>query len=105
MCKRILAAGIPGLHLYTLNLERSAIAILENLEIIPRVKTRSLPWRQPSNGKRTGESVRPVFWANRPAAYIKRTADWDQACPPAVLATPRVFRGRPLLGSPDCVLS
>ena len=79
MCKRILAAGIPGLHLYTLNLERSAIAILENLEIIPRVKTRSLPWRQPSNGKRTGESVRPVFWANRPAAYIKRTADWDQA--------------------------
>ena len=36
MCKRILAAGIPGLHLYTLNLERSAVAILENLEIIPR---------------------------------------------------------------------
>ena len=36
MCKRILAAGIPGMHLYTLNLERSAIAILENLEIIPR---------------------------------------------------------------------
>ena len=81
MCKRILAAGIPGLHLYTLNLERSAIAILENLEIIPRVKTRSLPWRQPANGKRTGEGVRPVFWANRPAAYIKRTADWDQASP------------------------
>ena len=90
MCKRILAAGIPGLHLYTLNLERSAIAILENLEIIPRVKTRSLPWRQPANGKRTGESVRPVFWANRPAAYIKRTSDWDQAsqslglCPRAI---------------------
>ena len=40
---------------------------------------RNLPWRTPTNGKRVGESVRPVFWANRPAAYVKRTADWD-AC-------------------------
>ena len=34
MCKRILDSGVPGLHMYTLNLERSAVAILENLGLI-----------------------------------------------------------------------
>ena len=36
MCKRMLAEGTPGLHLYTLNLERSAIAILKNLSLVPK---------------------------------------------------------------------
>lgn len=37
MCKRILEAGlpgVPGLHMYTLNMEASAVAILENLGLI-----------------------------------------------------------------------
>ena len=34
MCRRLLDAGTPGLHMYTLNLERSAVAILENLGLI-----------------------------------------------------------------------
>jgi Methylenetetrahydrofolate reductase len=35
MCKRILESGnVHGLHMYTLNMERSAVAILENLGLI-----------------------------------------------------------------------
>ncbi len=35
MCRRILEAGdVHGLHMYTLNMERSAVAILENLGLI-----------------------------------------------------------------------
>ena len=34
MCKRILETGTPGLHMYTLNTERSSVAILENLGLI-----------------------------------------------------------------------
>ena len=34
MCKKLLDSGVPGLHMYTLNLDRSALAILENLGLI-----------------------------------------------------------------------
>ena len=35
MCKKILAHGIKTLHLYTLNMEKSALAILMVHSIIP----------------------------------------------------------------------
>ena len=34
MCRRLLEAGTPGLHMYTLNLESAAVAILERLGLV-----------------------------------------------------------------------
>ncbi len=42
MCKRILDFGTPGLHMYTLNTERSSVAILENLGLINKSQVGSL---------------------------------------------------------------
>ncbi|CAA7017420.1 unnamed protein product, partial [Microthlaspi erraticum] len=78
MCKKILAHGITTLHLYTLNVDKSATAILMNLGLIDESKVyRSLPWRRPANVFRTKEDVRPIFWANRPKSYISRTKAWN----------------------------
>ncbi|WIA22217.1 hypothetical protein OEZ85_004547 [Tetradesmus obliquus] len=77
MCKQLLDAGVPGLHMYTLNLERSAVGILEAVGVLDTSKVpRTLPWRQVP-ATRPGETVRPIFWSNRPKAYLHRTLDWD----------------------------
>uniref|UniRef100_M1C550 Methylenetetrahydrofolate reductase n=1 Tax=Solanum tuberosum TaxID=4113 RepID=M1C550_SOLTU len=79
MCKKIMASGIKTLHLYTLNMEKSALAILMNLGLIEESKiSRPLPWRRPTNVFRIKEDVRPIFWANRPKSYISRTIGWDE---------------------------
>ncbi|XP_011074034.1 probable methylenetetrahydrofolate reductase [Sesamum indicum] len=79
MCKKIMASGIRTLHLYTLNMEKSALAILMNLGLVEESKiARPLPWRRPANVFRVKENVRPIFWANRPKSYISRTVGWDQ---------------------------
>ncbi|KAL0366543.1 UNVERIFIED_CONTAM: Methylenetetrahydrofolate reductase 1 [Sesamum radiatum] len=79
MCKKIMASGIRTLHLYTLNMEKSALAILMNLGLVEESKiSRPLPWRRPANVFRVKENVRPIFWANRPKSYISRTVGWDQ---------------------------
>ncbi|CAK7325031.1 unnamed protein product [Dovyalis caffra] len=57
MCKKILAHGIKTLHLYTLNMEKSALAILMNLGLIEESK---------------------ITRANRPKSYLSRTIGWDQ---------------------------
>lgn len=44
MCKKLLDAGIPGLHFYTLNLEKSVVQILEGLGLIDPEVRRPLPW-------------------------------------------------------------
>ncbi|KAG9136205.1 hypothetical protein Leryth_003807 [Lithospermum erythrorhizon] len=79
MCRKIMAHGIKTIHLYTLNKEESALAILMNLGLIDDSKiSRSLPWRRPTNLNRIKEGVRPIFWANRPKSYISRTLGWEQ---------------------------
>ncbi|MCD9643785.1 Methylenetetrahydrofolate reductase 1 [Datura stramonium] len=79
MCKKIMDSGIKTLHLYTLNMEKSALEILMNLGLIEESKIlRSLPWRRPTNVFRVKEDVCPIFWANRPKSYILRTIGWDE---------------------------
>lgn len=79
MCKKLLAAGAPGLHFYTLNLERSVRRILDGLAITSEnASRRELPWRPSTLSKRATESVRPIYWSNRPTSYVQRTAMWDE---------------------------
>ena len=79
MCNRILKSGaVPGIHFYSLNLEKSVLAIVDRLDLVPRAEAiRSLPWRPATTDKRRSEDVRPIFWANRPCSYLGRTSGWD----------------------------
>lgn len=80
MCRALLAAGVPGFHFYTLNLEKSVLNVLSELGVRESVAARrALPWRgSRSNLKGLNEDVRPINWANRPKSYIKRTVTWDE---------------------------
>jgi methylenetetrahydrofolate reductase (NADPH) len=80
MCRRLLDAGIPGLHFYTLNLEATVLEILKGLGLIPQEIQRPLPWNaRPARPlSASGEEVRPIFWQNRPRSYIERTERWDE---------------------------
>lgn len=78
MCKFLLRNGIRGLHLYTLNLEKSCLKILEGLELISEAIPKSLPWVATANANRRNESVRPIFWSHRPISYVARTNFWDE---------------------------
>jgi methylenetetrahydrofolate reductase (NADPH) len=66
MCRAILAneeAGIKGLHIYTLNLEKGARMLLDELNFEGRrEEIMPLPWRPSLTPHRRGESIRPIFW-------------------------------------------
>jgi len=77
-CKELIEKGTPGLHFYTLNLESSVMRIVQGLGLVPDwTASRSLPWKQSADKTRQAEDVRPIFWANRPGSYVRRTATWD----------------------------
>ena len=82
MCRTILAneeAGIKGLHIYTLNLEKGARMLLKELQLEgQREQIAPLPWRPSLAPHRRAESIRPIFWANRVKSYVSRTDDWDE---------------------------
>jgi len=78
MCQKLISAGTPGLHFYTLNQEVVTMRIIRNLESFKRVRTiRELPWKRPPGIKRSREEVRPIYWSNRTKSYVARTEDWD----------------------------
>lgn len=77
MCRQILArtpatGGPHALHFYTMNLASSVQRILEGLNLVPRGPARLMPWA--SGPVRPEEQTRPIFWSNRQAAYLARTA-------------------------------
>lgn len=57
MCRALLDSGVPGLHLYTLNLEAAPLAILENLGLINKAQARARP-------ACAGLHLVPLFHAN-----------------------------------------
>ncbi|KAI9910002.1 hypothetical protein PsorP6_010785 [Peronosclerospora sorghi] len=78
-CTRLLASGVHSLHFYTMNLAATVTQVLEDLRLVPARNQRELPWQstwQRSTVER--EQVRPIFWSNRQASYIARTAAWDE---------------------------
>nr|AAL91367.2 chimera1 [synthetic construct]WBT04607.1 Met13 [synthetic construct] len=84
MCQKLLDSGyVSHLHIYTMNLEKAPLMILERLNILPTESEFNahplavLPWRKSLNPKRKNEEVRPIFWANRPKSYISRTKGWN----------------------------
>eukprot|EP00468_Gymnochlora_sp_CCMP2014_P006275 CAMPEP_0167746298 /NCGR_PEP_ID=MMETSP0110_2-20121227/3635_1 /TAXON_ID=629695 /ORGANISM="Gymnochlora sp., Strain CCMP2014" /LENGTH=634 /DNA_ID=CAMNT_0007631047 /DNA_START=45 /DNA_END=1949 /DNA_ORIENTATION=- len=80
MCKKIFQSGFPGVHFYTLNLEKAITKILGGLGLakLPSKGLRKLPWKQSCATRRQKEDVRPIFWANRPYSYLNRTVSWDE---------------------------
>merc|ERR1719197_1937778 len=78
MSRELMAGGAPGLHLYTLNLEKSATAICEKLGLVDEsLKHKDYPFNR-STGTRGVESTRPIFWAQRTKSYVERTKGWNE---------------------------
>ena len=77
MCKDIIDSGTKFLHFYTVNLEKSTAEVVGKLGI-QRKKNISLPWTKPNTEDRKEESVRPIFWSQKPKSYIARTNEWDE---------------------------
>ena len=82
MCRKLLDKGIFHLHFYTMNLAQATQRILDDLRLTPEESgtplEKPLPWRQSLGKNRRDETVRPIFWRNRNASYIARTAEWDE---------------------------
>lgn len=83
MCQKLIDSGyINHLHIYTMNLEKAPLMILERLGLLPteaeiiKQNSSKFPWRKSLNPNRKNEQVRPIFWKLRPYSYVARTSQW-----------------------------
>lgn len=83
LCNKILESGfVNHLHIYTMNLEKVPLLLLDRLRLLPsedEVNERGptmLPWRKSLNPNRAKEEMRPIFWQRRPYSYVARTSQW-----------------------------
>ena len=58
-----------------MNLETAVIQTIQGLGILKTRKEHPFPQGCSNRDK---EEVRPIFWANKPASYIEKTATWDE---------------------------
>ncbi|CDW57998.1 methylenetetrahydrofolate reductase [Trichuris trichiura] len=80
MCQELLGHSsyrAPSLHFYTLNQEEPTRTILKQIGMWQSIDRSILPWKvNPTQAIRRSERVRPIYWKNRPKAYIFRTKHW-----------------------------
>ncbi|SCU99586.1 LANO_0F02498g1_1 [Lachancea nothofagi CBS 11611] len=84
MCQKLLKSGyVTHLHMYTMNLEKASMMILDKLGLLTeeddifRDEVVPMPWRKSLHPQRRNESVRPIFWQKRPYSYVARTSQWS----------------------------
>ncbi len=78
MSKELLDAGIPAIHYYTMNLEKSVHETLKRVDFKMSERQPELPWKKLTNPKRVQENVRPIFWKNNSKSYLSKTWYWDE---------------------------
>lgn len=82
LCRDLLAGGTGAriIHLMSMNSEAAIHSLLRELGLTgpEAASRRKLPWRQSADISRSQEEMRPIFWANRPAAYVERTSHWTE---------------------------
>lgn len=82
LCRDLLTGGSGAriIHLMSMNSEAAIHALLRELGLTgpEAASRRKLPWRQSADISRSQEEMRPIFWANRPAAYVERTSHWTE---------------------------
>lgn len=78
MCQELFALGCRGVHFYTLNLEKCVTEMLLACGFARQPSKREVPWVMARTTNGGMETVRPIFWANRPQSYVSRTAHWDE---------------------------
>jgi methylenetetrahydrofolate reductase (NADPH) len=84
LARDLLSSGATSVvHFVTLNQEWTLRSVLVDLGLGGGSSggggtRRRLPWRVAPDEARATEDVRPIFWGNRAASYVARTARWTK---------------------------